>query len=168
MKRFQWLAGEIKNRGYKVGAELGCKTGRTTKYLLKQVPDLHLIAVDLWGPLPDLDPAYESWDFGAMYRRFLGNTRSHQDRLTILRMRTNEACYRVEDGSLGFVFIDADHSYESVMEDLELWVPKVKAGGMVSGHDTHFPGVYRAITEYFPKGDLSMVRHDHCWFSIKG
>jgi hypothetical protein len=39
------------------------------------------------------------------------------------------------DSSLDFIYIDANHSYDFVKEDLELWYPKVKPGGWVMGHD---------------------------------
>jgi len=41
----------------------------------------------------------------------------------------------VKDNSLDFVFLDANHTYESVREDIELWTPKVRVGGLISGHD---------------------------------
>ena len=39
------------------------------------------------------------------------------------------------DESVPFCFIDADHSYASVTADLHAWWPKVRAGGMIAGHD---------------------------------
>ena len=36
---------------------------------------------------------------------------------------------------IDFLFIDADHRYESFIADLKAWIPKVKAGGIVCGHD---------------------------------
>jgi predicted O-methyltransferase YrrM len=57
-----------------------------------------------------------------------------------------------EDGVLDFVFIDADHAYEAVKADIGAWLPKVRAGGFITGHDydrVKFPGVIRAVDEYF-------------------
>lgn len=55
------------------------------------------------------------------------------------------------------IFIDADHSEEAVRQDIALWWPRVKRGGLMVFHDCfkdhgYFPGVYRAVSERF--GDL--------------
>lgn len=49
-----------------------------------------------------------------------------------------------------FVFIDADHSYQAVREDLRAWWPLVTPGGVLAGHDHQpdFPGVERAVREF--------------------
>ena len=46
-----------------------------------------------------------------------------------------EAASLFENGSLDFVFLDADHSFESVWQDLSVWYPKVRIGGILAGHD---------------------------------
>jgi predicted O-methyltransferase YrrM len=58
---------------------------------------------------------------------------------------------RYANGTLDAVFIDADHAYESVSKDIDAWRPKLKAGGILAGHDFNpdFPGVVRAVTERF-------------------
>jgi predicted O-methyltransferase YrrM len=92
-------------------------------------------------------------------------TRKHRNRITELRGISWEMADKVEDGSLDFVFIDADHEYESVIRDIKAWAPKVKPGGLVSGHDTHFPGVLKAINELIPNWKPANV--DHVWFCDK-
>ena len=63
------------------------------------------------------------------------------------------------DESLDFVFLDADHAYESVSRDIDAWRPKVKRGGLLAGHDyIHWPsppfGVVRAVNERFKRFDV--------------
>lgn len=54
---------------------------------------------------------------------------------THIRKFSVEAAKDFEDESLDFVYIDANHDYEHVKEDLHAWTPKVKEGGVVAGHD---------------------------------
>lgn len=56
------------------------------------------------------------------------------------------------DQSLDLVFIDADHSYDGCLADIKAWLPKVRPGGIICGHDfgtPGFPGVKRAVEEVF-------------------
>jgi predicted O-methyltransferase YrrM len=71
--------------------------------------------------------------------------------------RSWDMATKYADGSLDWVFIDADHAYESVVKDLDAWLPKVRKGGIIAGHDfAEWPGfgVIRAVTERFPRFDI--------------
>jgi len=73
--------------------------------------------------------------------------------VSVNRMSTDEALKIVADHSLDLCFIDADHSYEGVKNDLNNWEPKVKRGGIISGHDYNgmaWPGVKQAVDEKYP------------------
>ena len=79
-------------------------------------------------------------------------------RSEIWRLRSAEAAARVPDGSMDFVYIDARHDYESVLEDLDAWYSKLKPGAIFAGHDYvdgMFPqgdfGVKSAVDEFFGK-----------------
>jgi hypothetical protein len=66
-----------------------------------------------------------------------------------------------DDLSCDFIFIDASHDYESVRADLDAWLPKLRARGVIGGHDYRtgaFPGVTRAVDEFFA-GSLYRVEH---------
>lgn len=66
-----------------------------------------------------------------------------------------------EDDYFDFIYIDADHTYEAVKSDLESWYPKLKKGGIMSGHDyvevtTSVPfGVVQAVNEFLKKNNIS-------------
>ncbi len=67
-----------------------------------------------------------------------------------IRGSSSESARFFEDGSVDFVFIDADHVYDRVKEDILAWLPKVKPGGIIAGHDYNAPhGVERAVNEIF-------------------
>jgi len=61
--------------------------------------------------------------------------RRFQDRVQIVRATSAAASELFADESLDFVYIDANHAYLHVLEDLRLWTPKVRSGGLVAGHD---------------------------------
>jgi hypothetical protein len=65
-----------------------------------------------------------------------------------VRSDSAEAAGAYLDGSLDFVFIDADHSYEGVRRDLAAWWPKVKPTGVLAGHDYDEKGVRKAVDEF--------------------
>jgi hypothetical protein len=68
-----------------------------------------------------------------------------------------DAATRYPDASLDYVYIDADHYYEAVCRDIDAWIPKVKPGGIIAGHDfCEYPGygVMRAVTERFSRVDV--------------
>lgn len=141
------LANLVERHGWTRGAELGVDKGILTGMLLRQCPDLKLIAVDLF---PNLERS----------KRVFGYESEHFDRLTVMKMSTADAARLVDDASLDFVFIDADHSYDAVMEDITLWAPKVRPGGWLGGHDFHqrkFPGVVEAVQRYFRGTDVHFM-----------
>ena len=81
------------------------------------------------------------------------------DVLCPLKMPSERAATLFEDGTLDFVFLDADHGYEAVRRDLQCWFPKVKRRGVLGGHDysnTDFPGVRRAVDEFFTEQRLPL------------
>jgi len=65
-----------------------------------------------------------------------------------------EVAKQYTDDSLDFVFIDGDHRYECVLADIQAWLPKVKAGGIIAGHDYGWcSDVRRAVHEVFGDAD---------------
>jgi len=71
-------------------------------------------------------------------------------RVGIHATRSVPASKRILSASLDLVFIDGAHDYESVSEDLKAWWPKIRAGGVMAGHDfsMSFPGLMRAVLEF--------------------
>lgn len=62
---------------------------------------------------------------------------------------------------IDFLYIDADHSYEGVLADLDAWVPHVRSGGLIVGDDygnAIYPGVERAWDEYEARHGLTFTR----------
>lgn len=114
-------------------------------------------AVDLHDmPLVEesLGTGYAEADFmrKRQFRLFRTNVKKHnlQDYISVIKSCSWEAAALFEDNSLDFVFVDADHQYESVKKDIIAWYPKLKAGGIMAGHDyiSKF-GVAEAVNSFF-------------------
>lgn len=131
------------------GAELGVAEGLFSRDILSWgITKLYL--VDAWETLPGTgDGANPQAWHNENYANVIDLMRPFGDRAVILRGLTSEMCHAVED-SLGFLYLDANHSFEAVMEDLNNWTPKVVCGGIVGGHDwgdTAY-GVQQAVTNF--------------------
>ena len=130
------LAEHFASLGFTRGAEIGVADGRYSEILCEKIPDLELIAVD------------------PFYRR--GHYEKAKERLQkynvrIVRKVSMEAVLEVDNDFLDFVFIDGDHKFDFVMEDLIGWARKVRSGGIVAGHDYyhfHKSGVIQAVNTY--------------------
>ena len=79
------------------------------------------------------------------------NLEAVKDVVTIIRKASVQAAKQFKNASLDFVFIDGSHDTDSVCADIDAWIPKVKAGGIIAGHDykTHRE-VQIAVNSRFP------------------
>lgn len=141
------------------GAEIGVFAGELSAHLMRARPDLHLIMVDAWDSsvyqkgADDFHAGLTQEQQDAYYAMALAATDFVADQRTIIKSDSISAATWVQEASLDFVFIDADHSYEGCKRDIEIWYPKLKADGLLSGHDYDHPdfpdwGVKRAVHEF--------------------
>jgi GT2 family glycosyltransferase/predicted O-methyltransferase YrrM/predicted Zn-dependent protease len=150
--------------------EVGAWLGRSTIYLARRIAasgkDVELTAVDTFrgSPAEEAHRAVVAAHGGSVRPRFEANLRRHgvRDRVAVLEAPSVEAAASFPDGSLDFVFIDADHAYKSVKADVRAWLPKVRPGGVLAGHDYDAAGVARAVREELPAGAVRAVGA-RCW-----
>lgn len=117
--------------GYKVGVEIGVFKGEFTEQLCKA--GLKIYAIDPWRIYSDYSNprGQERLDFQYEHtKRTLAPYNCE-----IIRKTSMEAVENFEDKSLDFVFIDGNHLFRYVAEDVFEWSKKVRKGGIVSGHD---------------------------------
>lgn len=164
MNRKEWLEQTIKENAYTVGAELGVLRGPTFKHLIKKCPELTLYGVDVFYHDKDwksknitTTEALLAEEPVEWYHDLVEFSRQHSPRAHIVRNFTASAAKHIDDEFLDFVFIDAGHSYKAVKEDILAWYPKVKKGGMISGHDIDLPDVRKAVDEEFGSNVLSGI-----------
>lgn len=120
------------DRGFKVGAEIGTYKGEYAEKFCKA--GLKLYAIDPWGIFKDYhwDQTQERQDF--LYEHTKRLLAPYKD-CTIIRKTSMDAVKDFKDESLDFVYIDGNHSFKYVAEDICEWTKKVKKGGVISGHD---------------------------------
>lgn len=78
-----------------------------------------------------------------------------QENIIKIKKSSNDAVKEFENNMFNFVYIDANHNFLDVKNDITLWLPKVKKGGFICGHDyqSKFPGVIKAVNELLGKPD---------------
>lgn len=126
--------------GFTKGAEIGVWKGAYSAAFCDANPNLHMLCVDPWQSYPAWLDTKNSMPFEQASRLIASAHDEAVKRLsplncTIVREFSVKAAEGVEDQSLDFVYIDANHVYAAVLEDLAAWAPKVKSGGFVAGHD---------------------------------
>jgi predicted O-methyltransferase YrrM len=153
MTRWDVIIENLKNRPHDKIAEIGVLRGVMTKHILEALPDIKLyVCVDPWAKhQPYIDciaPHVDKIpDFNASYVAFQRNVKPYNDKIYELRKLSEVAYNMFPDDFFDFVFIDANHTHQSVKNDISYWMPKVNATGVLAGHDygTKFPGVKKAV-----------------------
>jgi len=176
MKRWEQIYQWLPKGRIVTGVEVGVFRGKTSAHLLFKHPQLVLWLVDPWKAPGENDPIVESGSkyvfsdqkkFDKWYKETKKRIKDFKDRVFVMRMRSEEAVIEFKDNALDFVFIDGDHRYEAVRQDIKIWTEKVKPDGLILGHDygsERFPGVAKAFDEMFSK---LTVGCDHCVLAYK-
>jgi len=170
-RRWEVLDKLIKKNHFQYVAELGCKNGNTTEFLLANNPELDMIAVDLFLSQPaqagvEGGETYEDWNFNAIKEEFERRMKPFWNRIDLLHMSTVQAAEKLSNTQFDLVFIDADHSYNGVATDIQMWLPKVRSGGIVAGHDysTKWPSVQRAVADNLPINEIQLEPDSVWWW----
>jgi hypothetical protein len=139
-------------------AEIGVWTGAGTQVFAKYFDKVY--AVDPWSSdQPEIASEYDMKQVEIIFDgRFIGNVK-----VIKVKQPSPGAAARYKDGSFDMIYIDAIHGYEGVKADIKAWLPKVKKGGYLCGHDysRKFPGVIHAVDEL--RGGRHKMFPDTSW-----
>lgn len=153
-KELLWLADRAKSHPLII--EVGCYLGRSTRALGDNCLGT-VYAIDPYSGPIYFDSGEEFKNFGDVeMKQFLFNMEDLIDTMAVKYFRTTLKNFNILDKA-DFIFLDGDHKFESVMEDIDEAMKRLKSGGLLAGHDythTDWPGVRRAVDEVFPKVDL--------------
>ena len=137
------------------GAEIGVQEGIYSEHILKIWKGSTLFSIDAWQNFDadeyiDISNRTDDQQI-LLYANATLRLRPFGERSIVWRMTSEQAAYTMPDKTLDFCYIDADHRYEAVKQDIELWLPKVKPGGIICGHD------YVKDGEIYNKADGSLI-----------
>lgn len=146
--------------GYKVGAEIGVARGRYAEVLCKA--GLKVYAIDAYT-------AYEGYEWHTTQQHFDGLFEEARARLAsydhqLIRCFSLDALKLFRDNSLDFAYVDANHEFVHMTNDLDGWVKKVRPGGIICGHDF---ARYRPALEIQVKDAVlgyTYAKHIRPWF----
>lgn len=170
-KRYEVIADFALQLGWRIGIEVGIYRGETISYLLNKCPNLFMWGIDHWqdAPRDHLLPKYTEAQLSTAEEEAADRLMPFKGRYQILRQDSRFAhaeLYRMTVKA-DFVFIDADHSYFSVLEDIKNYSKFVKTGGYIMGHDIHYASVKKAVIESFPQAHLFGELDDQVWYIQK-
>lgn len=148
LKTINWMASDpkvldreqlhtlINEMELKIGVELGTQQGLYSEYLLRTT-NLFLYMVDAWRYIEGYNDIANVSDSEHMMN--ISKTKRivspYIGRWKIIREFSVLAAKQFEDSSVDFIYVDADHSYNATLLDLQAWYPKLRSGGLMAGHD---------------------------------
>ena len=135
------------------GVEIGVYRGEHAQEIMSTIQPNKLFLVDTWNYMGDKDTLPCNQEDLRIAKQIVGSFPN----IIFIEKTSKDASNDFIDGLFDFIYIDAEHSYESVKQDLISWMPKVKNGGVIAGHDIRVDGVKKAVSEitqnFFFMGD---------------
>ena len=151
---------QLKDRDNLVGAEIGIGKGHHASFFLSELNIDFVFLIDPYAVYKDermmvgLEKIRE-WEKEAYI-----NLDKYKHKIKWIKEKSADAIKLIADNSLDFAYIDANHTHKSVAEDISLYYPKVKKGGLFSGHDYDYKSVKKAVDEFIIKEDLELHIED--------
>lgn len=152
--------------------EVGCYAGQSTEQFATIAGNLTCVDPWLFDLFPSCPNAITMEDvenaFDVRMAQWKETLRINGGTFEKLKMTSAEAAAKFGEQSVDDVYIDADHWYRSVWNDCKLWLPKIRIGGTIGGHDYNderwTPEVNRAVDELLGKPDH--VFPDCSWLKV--
>lgn len=139
--------------------EVGVYEGKSLAYLVVE-------AINSGKPIEVVGIDAFPWE--GLEEKFKSNMAPLNGKFTYHKSESSEGSKLFQNESVDMVFIDADHVYERVKADIAAWLPKIKKGGIIAGHDYNYqhPGVLQAVDEAFNKQHTYNADEDVWWIQI--
>jgi hypothetical protein len=161
----------IKENKIRKFVEVGVWKGWSCKRILRSTAGIleEYWAVDPWEVMDDEGTSRTqrrrtkwNWD---EYHKHTCSLMLYFPQLKVLRTTSEQASTIFADKYFDLVYIDAIHTFKCLNADIGYWLPKIKTGGFIGGHDygSHrWPGVEEAVTKWFGK-DIQLWEVGQVW-----
>jgi len=152
----------INENNFKKCAEVGIGYGFHAKEILDNTNIDKLYLVDPMVPYyPDgfTDDVMRYGGFDKLVNNIKNHLSVHENRYTWFREYSlNITDEQIPDESLDAVFLDGDHSYNAVIQDLPFWWKKLRRGGLLLGddYDSCWPETTKAVDDFTKMNNLKI------------
>lgn len=141
-----------------VVAEIGVDEGKFSQLIHKKVKPAKFHLIDMWGT-----DRFHDGKFEAVKTYF--SEEIEEGTVQIHKTMSTKAAHDFADEYFDWIYIDTDHSYETTRDELKLYAPKMKPGGIMAGHDyrmgnwvsSYRYGVIEAVHEFCVNHDWELV-----------
>jgi len=164
------LAALLHELDFKTGVEVGVQRGLYSEVIARENPQMKVYGIDPWVPFTTCaaDPERNKTESRAsqgkcdqFYHETIERMRKYPN-YEIIKGFSISSSEKFEDGSLDFVYIDANHDYPFVMDDIVTWSKKIRKGGILAGHDYFILsdkrallGVKQAVDTYVTENNIN-------------
>ena len=153
--------------------EIGSYAGESTMMFVDKFVDARIYCIDPWN---DMDfEAYEidkvgvgSYTKPSLVESVFDENIKNYNNITKIKLTSEEASSQFDDNCLDMIYMDGIHTAKYITIDLEKWIPKIKSGGIIAGHDYsgYFQSYRTYIKEYFGR-EPNKIYSDKSWYYIK-
>ncbi len=161
----------IQNLGNNIKCiEIGVNLGHNSYMLLECCKNIQeLIGIDHYKEYKDRQSYIDQTTQDMVWTIFKENIKVLTNKFKLIKTSSTNAAKYIEDDSIDFIFIDADHNIKAVLNDLDSYWPKLKSGGIMSGHDSNLFSVNFAVLSWtkhkgIPQSTVKTAINNSWWF----
>lgn len=168
---YETIAKIIRENNFKSYAEVGVWQGKTLFNIAKMYPGTHCIGIDPFTPSSYKNyhhcdkMAKQSKDQFSKIEYKVKWTASNYSNVELMVKTSIQASKQIKDNTIDMVFIDGNHDYNNTSMDIKAWLPKVKKGGVLCGHDyntKHF-AVIKAVDKCLGCDNVLIIEGSSMW-----
>ena len=144
------------------GCEIGIATGINSQIILKELNIKKFYLIDIWDNYDGYKWLWSKHNYELVKKKFQNDAR-----IIIKKDYSKNVVKEIKDNSLDFIYIDGNHQYDFVYQDISLWYSKIKINGIISGHDISLPEVINAVKDYCNNNEIEYIINPPDWYFIK-